>query len=78
MVQPYWPTSTEESLKGYVFIVKECSTKTCITMNSNMSIYRRLNPRLLLQARVVLGLLHWANRSNISSIPSLKLKAEAR
>ena len=28
-------------------------------MNHNMSIYRRLNPRLLLQAGVGLGLLHW-------------------
>ena len=35
-------------------------------MNPNMSIYRRLNPRLLVQAEVGLGLLHWANMSNIS------------
>ena len=35
-------------------------------MNPNMSIYRRLNPRLLLvQAGMGLGLLHWANMSNI-------------
>ena len=43
-----------------------------------MSIYRRLNPRLLLQVGLGLGLLHWANMSNISLTPSLKLKAEAR
>ena len=30
-------------------------------MNSNMSIYRRLNPRLLVQVGLGLGLLHWAN-----------------
>ena len=59
MVQP---TSTEESLKGYIFI---------------MSIYRRLNPRLLVQVGVGLNLLHWANMSNISLISSLKLKMEA-
>ena len=35
-------------------------------MNSNMNIYRRLNPRLLIQAGVDLGLLHRANMSNIS------------
>ena len=35
-------------------------------MNYNISIYRRLNPRLLVQVRVGLGLLHWANMSNIS------------
>ena len=34
-------------------------------MNPNMSIYRRLNPRLLVQAGMGLGLLHWANMSNI-------------
>ena len=47
-------------------------------MNPNMSIYRRLNPRLLVQVGVGLGLLHWANMSNISLTPSLKLKAEAQ
>lgn len=31
-----------------------------------MSIYRRLNLRLLVQAGIGLGLLHWANMSNIS------------
>ena len=30
-----------------------------------MNIYRRLNPRLLVQAELGLGLLHWANISNI-------------
>ena len=45
-------------------------------MNPNMSIYRRLNPKLLVQVRMGLGLLHWANISNISLTPSLKLKAE--
>ena len=46
-------------------------------MNPNMSIYRQLNPRLLVQAIAGLGLLHWANISNISLTPSLKLKAKA-
>ena len=40
-------------------------------MNPNISIYRRLNPRLLVQVGVGLGLLHWANMSNISLSPSL-------
>ena len=35
-------------------------------MNPNISIYRRLNPRLLVQVGMGLGLLHWANMSNIS------------
>ena len=35
-------------------------------MNYNISIYERLNPRLLVQVRLGLGLLHWANNSNIS------------
>ena len=30
-------------------------------MSHNMSIYRRLNPRLLVQAGLGLGLLYWAN-----------------
>ena len=47
-------------------------------MNSNMSIYRGLNSILLVQAGVGLDLLCWANMSNISQTPSLKLKAEAR
>ena len=34
-------------------------------MNSNMSIYRRLNPRLLVQVGLSLDLLYWANISNI-------------
>ena len=37
-------------------------------MSHNMSIYRRLNPRLLVQAGLDLGLLHWTNMSNISLI----------
>ena len=45
-------------------------------MNPNMSIYRRLNPRLLEHARMGLGLslLHWANMFNISLTHSLNLK----
>ena len=35
-------------------------------MSHNMSIYRRLNPRLLVQTGLGLSLLHWANMSNIS------------
>ena len=43
-------------------------------MNPNMSIYRRLNSKLLVQARMGLGLLHWANMSNISNMnPKYKL-----
>ena len=43
-------------------------------MNPNMSIYRRLNPKLLVQARMGLDLLHWANMSNISNMnPKYKL-----
>ena len=43
-------------------------------MNLNMSIYKRLNPKLLVQARMGLGLLHWANMSNISNMnPKYKL-----
>ena len=43
-------------------------------MNPNMSIYRRLNPKLLVQARMGLGLLHWANMFNISNMnPKYKL-----
>ena len=47
-------------------------------MNPNMSIYRQLNPRLLVQTRVSLGLLHWANMSNVFLTPSLKIKAEVQ
>ena len=53
------------------------SVETYVTMNPNMSIYRRLNFRLLVQVEMGLGLLYWANISNISLIPSLKLKVEA-
>ena len=35
-------------------------------MNHNMSTYKRLNPRLLVQVGVGLGLLNCANMSNIS------------
>ena len=34
-------------------------------MNHNMSIYRWLNPRLLVQAELDFGLLYWVNMSNI-------------
>ena len=47
-------------------------------MNPNMSIYKQLNLRLLVQAKAGLGLLHRANMSNISLTSSLKLKAEAQ
>ena len=33
-------------------------------MSHNMSIYRRLNPKLLVQAELNLDLLHWTNTSN--------------
>ena len=36
-------------------------------MSHNRSIYKRLNPRLLVQAGLGLDLLHWANMSNISN-----------
>ena len=36
-------------------------------MNHNMGIYRQLNPRLLVQVGMNLGLLYWANMSNIIS-----------
>ena len=45
-------------------------------MNYNMSIYRLINPRLLVQVGVNLGLLRWANMSNISLTPSLRLKTK--
>ena len=35
-------------------------------MNPNINIYRRLNLKLLVQVGLNLGLLHWANMSNIS------------
>ena len=41
-----------------------------------MSIYRRLNPRLLVQAGLGLDLLHWANMSNIYISNSLLEKTE--
>ena len=42
-------------------IVLHSYTITCVTINPNMSIYKRLNPRLLVQVGLGLGLLHWAN-----------------
>ena len=45
----------------------------CVIMNYNMSIYRRLNPKLLVQVKVGLSLLHWANMSNIFLTFSLSL-----
>ena len=41
-----------------------------------MSIYKQLNPRLLVQVGMGLGLLHWANMSNISLTLSFKLKTK--
>ena len=35
-------------------------------MNPNMSIFRQLNSKLLVQVGVGLGLLHWTNMFNIS------------
>ena len=35
-------------------------------MNPNISIYRQLNLKLLVQVELSLSLLHWANMSNIS------------
>ena len=35
-------------------------------MNPNINIYRRLNLKLLAQVGLNLGLLHWANMSNVS------------
>ena len=45
-------------------------------MNHNMSIYRRLNPRQLVQVGVSLSLLHWANISNISLTSNNNTKGE--
>ena len=41
---------------------------SCVTMNPNMSIYRRLNPKLLVQAGLGLSLLHWARAYYIGLI----------
>ena len=35
-------------------------------MNSNINIYKRLNPKLSVQVGLSLDLLYWANISNIS------------
>ena len=48
MVQPYQPTFTEEPLKGYLYYVR-VYYKAYVTMNYNLCIYDRLNPRLLIQ-----------------------------
>ena len=42
-------------------------------MNYNMSIYKQLNPKLLVQVRVGLNLLNWANISNISLTHSIMI-----
>ena len=39
-----------------------------------MNIYRRLNPKLLVQVEADLGLLHWTNISNITLTPINKNK----
>ena len=39
-----------------------------------MSIYRRLNPKLLIQAGVGLDLLYWTNMSNISLTEPKKIE----
>ena len=45
-------------------------------MNHNMSLYRRLNLRQLVQVVVSLNLLHWANMSNISLTSNNNIKRE--
>ena len=45
-------------------------------MNHNMSLYRRLNLRQLVQVGVSLNLLHWANMSNISLTSNNNTKRE--
>ena len=45
-------------------------------MNHNMSLYRRLNLRQLVQVVVSLNLLHWANMSNISLTSNNNTKRE--
>jgi len=39
-----------------------------------MCIYWRLNPKILVQVGVGLGLLHWANMSNLSLTPPSNLR----
>ena len=48
------------------FLLCKSVVQYYVIMNYNMSIYRRLNPKLLVQVKVGLSLLHWANMSNIS------------
>ena len=45
-------------------------------MNHNMSLYRRLNLRQLVQVVVSLNLLYWANMSNISLTSNNNTKRE--
>ena len=45
-------------------------------MSHNMSLYRRLNLRQLVQVVVSLNLLHWANMSNISLTSNNNTKRE--
>ena len=45
-------------------------------MNHNMSLYRRLNLRQLVQVGVSLNILHWANMSNISLTSNNNTKRE--
>ena len=45
-------------------------------MNHNMSLYRRLNLRQLVQVGVSLNLLYWANVSNISLTSNNNTKRE--
>ena len=45
-------------------------------MNHNMSLYRRLNLRQLVQVVVSLNLLHWDNMSNISLTSNNNTKRE--
>ena len=59
----------------YLYYVKK-QYKVCIIMNYNMSIYRLINPRLLVQVGVNSGLLRQANMSNISLTPSLRPKTK--
>ena len=47
-------------------------------MKHNISIYKQLNPRLLVEVGVGLGPLHWANISNIFLTLFLKFKVEAQ
>ena len=52
-------------LRTTYFLYKSVVHKVYVTINHNISIYRRLNSRLLILVGVGLGLLHWSNMSNI-------------